>query len=181
LEDKLEEIILTESDIEKIVNSFAKAIIETTEKLNNIALIGIRTRGVYLAQRIRDKIEDFSNKQIPVGILDINFYRDDLAIHSKQPVLRKTEIGFSITDKDIILIDDVVYTGRTIRSALEGLMDFGRPRLIKLIALIDRGLRELPIHPDIVGKTIQSSQEETIQVLLKEHDGEDKVLKIKST
>ena len=181
MEDKLEEIILSESEIERIINNFSKSIIETSEKLNNIALIGIRTRGVYLAQRIRDKIEEFSNRQIPVGILDINFYRDDLAIHSKQPILRKTEIGFSITDKDIILIDDVLYTGRTIRAALDGLMDFGRPRLIKLVALIDRGLRELPIHPDIVGKTIESAEDETVQVLLKEHDGEDKVVKIKAS
>jgi pyrimidine operon attenuation protein / uracil phosphoribosyltransferase len=181
LEDKLEEVILTETEIEKIINNFSKSIVESTDKLNNITLIGIRTRGVYLAQRIRDIIEDLSNRQIPVGILDINFYRDDLAIHSKQPVLRKTEIGFSITDKDIILIDDVLYTGRTIRAALEALMDFGRPRLIKLVVLIDRGLRELPIQPDIVGKIIQSSPEESVQVLLKEHDGEDKVIILKDS
>jgi len=181
LEDKLEEILLTESDIERIIISFSKKIIETAEKLNNIALIGIRTRGVYLAQRIRDYIEEFSNRQVPVGILDINFYRDDLAIHSKQPILRKTEIGFSITDKDIILIDDVLYTGRTVRAALDGLMDFGRPRLIRLVVLIDRGLRELPIHPDIVGRVIKSTHDETVQVLLKEHDGEDKVIKIKAS
>jgi pyrimidine operon attenuation protein / uracil phosphoribosyltransferase len=181
LNDKLEELVLSDSDIDDIIKKLSKSIIEKSDKLSNIALIGIRTRGVFLAQRIRDKIEEYSNKQIPVGIIDITFYRDDFALRTRQPVLRKTEIGFPIEDKEIILIDDVLYTGRTIRAALDGIMDFGRPRLIKLVVLIDRGLRELPIHADFIGKTIESKPNETIQVNLKEHDGEDKVLKIKAS
>ena len=140
-----------------------------------VALVGIRRRGVPLAQRIAKTIHGISGHQVPTGSLDITLYRDDLALRKEQPVLRTTSVPFDIADKIVVLVDDVLYTGRTIRSALDALIDFGRPRTIQLVVLIDRGHRELPIKADYVGKNIPTAASESVQVRLTETDGVDSV------
>jgi pyrimidine operon attenuation protein/uracil phosphoribosyltransferase len=144
----------------------------------DLALVGIRTRGVPLARRIAQALTDISQVDVPTGALDITLYRDDLMRHpvGPQPVVRRTEINFSIDQKRILLVDDVLYTGRTIRSALDALIDFGRPRSIQLIVLVDRGHRELPIKADYVGKNLPTSPKQSVQVRLREIDGVDEVL-----
>lgn len=141
-----------------------------------MSLVGIRTRGAYLARRIAENIHRIEDVTLPVGILDITLYRDDLTLIAPHPVVRKTEIDFDINNKHIILVDDVLYTGRTIRSALDALMDFGRPATIQLAVLVDRGHRELPIRADYVGKNIPTSKNETVEVHLEEVDGRDEVV-----
>ena len=145
---------------------------------SDLALVGIRTRGVPLARRIAHSLKDINQGDVPTGALDITLYRDDLMRHAvgPQPLVRRTEIPFSIDDKRILLVDDVLYTGRTIRSALDALIDFGRPRSIQLIVLVDRGHRELPIKADYVGKNLPTSPKQSVQVRLQEIDGEDEVL-----
>jgi len=145
---------------------------------SDLALVGIRTRGVPLARRIALSLKDIAHTDVPTGALDITLYRDDLMRHAvgPQPLVRRTEIPFSIDDKRILLVDDVLYTGRTIRSALDALIDFGRPRSIQLIVLVDRGHRELPIKADYVGKNLPTSPKQSVQVRLQEIDGEDDVL-----
>ena len=145
---------------------------------SDLALVGIRTRGVPLARRIAQSLKDINREDVPTGALDITLYRDDLMRHAvgPQPVVRRTEIPFSIDDKRILLVDDVLYTGRTIRSALDALIDFGRPRSIQLIVLVDRGHRELPIKADYVGKNLPTSLKQSVQVHLQEIDGQDEVL-----
>ena len=146
--------------------------------VEELALVGIRTRGVPLARRIAQSVREINQHEIPTGALDITLYRDDLMRHAvgPQPVVRRTEIPFSIDDKRILLVDDVLYTGRTIRSALDALIDFGRPRSIQLVVLVDRGHRELPIKADYVGKNLPTSLKQSVQVRLQEIDGEDAVL-----
>ena len=155
----------------------AHEILERNRSIDEVALVGIRTRGVPLAKRIAKSIQDVSGHAVPTGALDITLYRDDLMRTplGPQPVVRKTEIQFSIDDKRILLVDDVLYTGRTIRAALDALIDFGRPRAIQLIVLVDRGHRELPIKADYVGKNLPTSAAQSVQVHLAEIDGRDEV------
>ena len=167
-------------DADRMARSLARIaheILERNRGLDEIAFAGIRTRGVPLARRIAKVIQDISGHEVPTGALDITLYRDDLmrAPVGPQPLVRKTEINFSIDDKRILLVDDVLYTGRTIRAALDALIDFGRPREIQLVVLVDRGHRELPIKADYVGKNLPTSAAQSVQVHLAEIDGRDEV------
>jgi len=168
---------MNEIDIERTLRRLAHEIIEKNGGSETIALIGIRTRGEFLAKRISLIINEIENKNLPVGFLDITLYRDDLLQKKfEQPILKGTEIDFDVTGKDIILIDDVLYTGRTVRAAMDELIDLGRPNTIQLAVLIDRGHRELPIRADYVGKNVPTSEFEEVQVHLKEIDYEDSVV-----
>jgi pyrimidine operon attenuation protein/uracil phosphoribosyltransferase len=167
-------------DADRMARSLARIaheILERNRGLDEIAFAGIRTRGVPLARRIAKFIQDISGHEVPTGALDITLYRDDLMRTpvGPQPLVRKTEINFSIDDKRILLVDDVLYTGRTIRAALDALIDFGRPREIQLVVLVDRGHRELPIKADYVGKNLPTSAAQSVQVHLAEIDGRDEV------
>ncbi len=168
--------ILDKEAIERSIMRIAHEILEKHKGTENICLVGIRNRGVYLAQRLSDCIKKIETKEVPVGILDITLYRDDLTLIAASPIVRKTEIDFDINDKILILVDDVLYTGRTIRAALDALIDFGRPKSIQVAVLVDRGHRELPIRADYVGKNIPTSQKETVEVHLAEVDGMDEVV-----
>lgn len=166
--DKAE--VMDESGIFRAVTRIAHEIIEKNKGIEDLVLIGIQRRGVPLAKMIAGKIKEVEDKSVPIGILDITFYRDDLSALSEHPILNGTEIDFSITDKKVVLIDDVLFTGRTVRAAIEALMDIGRPKLIQLAILIDRGHRELPIRADYVGKNVPTSKNEVIHVKLNEID-----------
>ncbi len=168
--------IMDKEAMERALMRIAHEIVEKTKGTEDLAIIGIRNRGAYLAQKVAAYIEKIEKTKVPVGILDITLYRDDLTKISEQPVVHKTEIDFDITGKKIILVDDVLYTGRTIRCALDALIDFGRPRYIQLAVLVDRGHRELPIRADYIGKNVPTSLKETVQVMLKEVDGKDEVV-----
>lgn len=168
--------IIDTEQLDKTLTRIAHEIIEKNKDIERIAIVGIRTRGAFLAERLANKIKDIGKKEVRVGILDITLYRDDLTTIAEQPVVHKTEIDFDIQDKIIILVDDVLYTGRTIRCALDALIDFGRPRNIQLAVLIDRGHRELPIRADYVGKNIPTSQNEIVQVKIVEVDGVDEII-----
>ena len=162
----------------KTLTRIAHEIVERNRGVEELGLVGIRSRGVPLARRLARSIKEISGHDVPTGALDITLYRDDLMRHAvgAQPVVKSTDIPFSIDDRRILLVDDVLYTGRTIRAALDALIDFGRPRAIQLIVLIDRGHRELPIKADYVGKNIPTAQSESVQVRLLEIDGVDEVL-----
>jgi pyrimidine operon attenuation protein / uracil phosphoribosyltransferase len=167
-------------DADRMARSLARIaheILERNRGVEELALVGIRTRGVPLARRIAKSLQDISHHEIPTGALDITLYRDDLSGHAvgTQPLVRKTEIPFSIDGKLILLVDDVLYTGRTIRAALDALIDFGRPKAIQLIVLVDRGHRELPIKADYVGKNVPTSSAQSVQVHLMEIEGRDEV------
>lgn len=162
--DKAE--IMDESGIMRAVTRIAHEIIEKNKGVENVYLIGIQRRGVPLAKLIASKIREVEGTEVPVGILDITFYRDDLSMLSEHPVVNGTEINFPVTDKVVILVDDVIYTGRTVRSAIDAIMDIGRPRMIQLAILIDRGHRELPIRADYVGKNVPTSKTEVVNVKL---------------
>ena len=168
--------VLDGSSIERTLTRMAHEILEKNKGIEGLALIGIQTRGVILAQRIEKAIETIAHCQVPLGILDINLYRDDLTRASGQPVIRKTEINFDLDGQTVVLVDDVLYTGRTIRSALNALIDFGRPKKIELAVLIDRGHRELPIRADFVGKNIPTSEDEIVHVRLSETDKAEEVM-----
>ena len=161
----------------RTLTRIAHEILERNRGLDDLALVGIRTRGVPLARRIARALKDINGDDVPTGALDITLYRDDLMRHAvgPQPLVRRTEIPFSIDDKRILLVDDVLYTGRTIRAALDALIDFGRPKAIQLVVLIDRGHRELPIKADYVGKNMPTSLAQSVQVHLAEVDGRDEV------
>jgi pyrimidine operon attenuation protein/uracil phosphoribosyltransferase len=161
----------------RTLTRIAHEIIERNRGIDELALVGIRRRGVPLARRLAQTIQDISRHEVPTGALDITLYRDDLMRHTidAQPVVRSTEIPFSIDDKRILLVDDVLYTGRTIRAALDALLEFGRPKTIQLVVLIDRGHRELPIKADYVGKNLPTSLPQSVQVHLMEIDGRDEV------
>ena len=161
----------------RALTRIAHEILERNRGLDEIALVGIRSRGVPLARRVARIIRDITQHEVPTGALDITLYRDDLMRHGAddQPVVRSTDIPFSIDDRRILLVDDVLYTGRTIRAALDALVEFGRPRAIQLVVLIDRGHRELPIKADYVGKNIPTSPSQSVQVRLAEIDGRDEV------
>jgi pyrimidine operon attenuation protein/uracil phosphoribosyltransferase len=161
----------------RTLTRIAHEIIERNRGVDELALVGIRTRGVPIARRLAAALASIAGEDVPTGALDITLYRDDLMRHAvgPQPVIHRTEIPFSIDDKHILLVDDVLYTGRTIRAALDALIDFGRPRTIQLVVLVDRGHRELPIKADYVGKNLPTSSTESVQVRLMEIDGKDEV------
>jgi pyrimidine operon attenuation protein / uracil phosphoribosyltransferase len=168
--------VLDEPGIERALTRIAHEILERAGATDGLALVGIRTRGVSLARRIADRLQSIEGAKVPVGALDITLYRDDLGLKAEVPILRETDIPFPVGGKTIVLVDDVLYTGRTIRAALDAIMDLGRPRMIQLAVLIDRGHRELPIHADVIGKTVPTDANEVIKVKLEETDGEDEVL-----
>lgn len=172
---KVKAVIMDEKSIDRAITRTAHEILEKNKGTEDLALLGIRTRGVPLAKRILDKIKEIEGVEIPLGILDITLYRDDLSTIAKLPVVNATQIGFDINDKRLVLIDDVLYTGRTIRAALDAIVDIGRPSAIQLMVLVDRGHRELPIRADYVGKNVPTSKKENVQVRLEEIDGENSV------
>jgi len=165
-------------DAEKIKRTLARMaheILEFNKGADNLALVGIRRRGVPLAERLAGLMKKFEGKEVPIGILDITLYRDDLTLLSHKPILHKTEVPFPIDNKKLVLVDDVLFTGRTVRAAMDALMDLGRPKVIQLAVLVDRGHRELPIHADFVGEKVPTSKREIVSVRLMEVDGIDKV------
>lgn len=168
--------ILDAADIERIITRITHEILEVHKGAGNLSLIGIQTRGVFLARRIQSLIKKIEGVEIPAGIIDITLYRDDWTRISHHPVVQATDIFFSIDEKQIILIDDVLFTGRTIRAAMDAVMDYGRPDLIELAVLVDRGHRELPVQANYVGKHVATRRLETVNVLLSEHDGIDQVV-----
>ena len=168
--------LMSASEIDRTLVRLAYEVIEKSPDLGKLAFIGVRRRGVPLAQRLAAKVEQIDKRKVPVGILDISFYRDDLSTVAQQPVLSATDIPFPVTGKDIILVDDVLYTGRTTRASLDALFDKGRPSRIQLCVLIDRGHRELPIEARFVGKHVETTDDEIIEVKLEEVDGQEKVL-----
>ncbi|HEY8344556.1 MAG TPA: bifunctional pyr operon transcriptional regulator/uracil phosphoribosyltransferase PyrR [Bacillota bacterium] len=168
--------LMDEDAIRRALYRLSHEITEKNKGVDDLILIGIRTRGVPLAQRLAALIKKNEGVDLPVGVLDITFYRDDLSLVSPQPVVHKTEIPIHLTGKKVVLVDDVLFTGRTVRAAMDAIMDLGRPRLIQLAVLVDRGHRELPIRADFIGKNAPTSQRETVSVKLKEVDGEDRVV-----
>jgi pyrimidine operon attenuation protein/uracil phosphoribosyltransferase len=168
--------LMSASEIDRTLVRLAHEVLEKTKDLDQLAFIGIRRRGVPLAQRLARKIEALENRKMPTGILDINLYRDDLTTVDIKPVVSSTDIPFSVQGKDIILVDDVLYTGRTVRAALDALFDHGRPSRVRLLVLIDRGHRELPIEARFIGRVVQTSDSEIIEVKFQEVDGMEKVL-----
>ena len=171
-------IVMDADRIGRTLTRIAHEILERNKGVDSLALVGIRTRGVHLARRLATSLIEITREEVPTGALDITLYRDDLMRHAvgPQPLVRRTEIPFSIDDRKILLVDDVLYTGRTVRAALDALIDFGRPRAIQLIVLVDRGHRELPIKADYVGKNLPTSPGESVQVRLQETDGHDEVV-----
>ncbi|MCI0547309.1 MAG: bifunctional pyr operon transcriptional regulator/uracil phosphoribosyltransferase PyrR [Candidatus Rokubacteria bacterium] len=167
--------VLDEAALDRALTRIAHEIVEQAEG-GDIVLVGIKTRGVTLAARIAQKISAIEGKPPAVGALDITLYRDDLGLKAEQPEVRSTEIPFSLKERTVVLVDDVLFTGRTIRAAMDALMDLGRPRIIRLAVLVDRGHRELPIRPDYVGKNLPTSRREMVAVMLREHDGTDRVV-----
>ncbi len=167
--------IMDESAISRAITRISHEIIEKNKGVEKLVLIGIQRRGVPLAKRIAEKIKSVENREIPVGILDITLYRDDLSLLNEHPVINGTEINFDIANKKVVLVDDVIYTGRTVRAAIDALMDINRPQMIQLAVLIDRGHRELPIRADYVGKNVPTSRSEIVHVNLLEIDGENSV------
>jgi pyrimidine operon attenuation protein / uracil phosphoribosyltransferase len=168
--------LMSASEIDRTLVRLAHEVLERTEKLDNLVFIGIRRRGVPLAQRLSKKIESLEARTVPVGILDITLYRDDLSTVSHAPVVNSTDIPFSVVGKDVILMDDVLYTGRTIRAALDALFEHGRPARVRLLVLIDRGHRELPIEAQFIGRMVQTTDIEIIEVKFQETDSLEKVL-----
>lgn len=168
--------LLNSDEISLAVNRISLQVLEKNHSPDNLAIVGIHTCGVFLAQRIRTFIEGQTSHLLPYGSLDINLYRDDWSLITQNPVVKTTDISFSLEGKDIILVDDVLFTGRTIRAALEALMDYGRPRSVQLAILIDRGGRELPIQADYVGLSTTVRSDERIQVLFQENGGQDEVI-----
>ena len=168
--------VMDGESIRRALYRLSHEITERNKGVKDVVLIGIRTRGVPLAQRLAKLIKEHEGVEIPVGTLDITFYRDDLSLISPQPVVQRSDIPFDINGKKVVLVDDVLYTGRTVRAALDALIDLGRPSLIQLAVLIDRGHRELPIRADFIGKNVPTSRKEVIHVKLGETDGEDRVI-----
>jgi pyrimidine operon attenuation protein / uracil phosphoribosyltransferase len=170
-------VVMDADRMARTLMRIAHEILERHRGADGLALVGIRARGVPIAARLAAHLRDLAGADVPTGALDITLYRDDLMRHAvgPQPVIRRTEIPFSIDDRLILLVDDVLYTGRTIRAALDALIDFGRPRAIQLVVLVDRGHRELPIRADYVGRNIPTSRQQSVQVRLREIDGRDEV------
>jgi pyrimidine operon attenuation protein/uracil phosphoribosyltransferase len=169
-------VVMDADGIDRSLTRVAYELLEKNKGVEDMVLVGIQTGGVFLAERLQQKISRIEGADVPMGVLDITLYRDDLRTSNKKPRLGKTDIPFSLDDRKVILIDDVLFTGRTIRAAMDALIDFGRPKLIQLAVLIDRGHRELPIRADFVGKNLPSSLWEAVTVNLKEKSGRDEVI-----
>ena len=168
--------IMIGRDIDRSLDRISREIVERNPGVADLSIVGIHTGGVFLAQRIKRRIEEREGVTLPAGNLDITLYRDDWSLISQNPIVKKSEIGFLLEDRRVILVDDVLFTGRTIRAALDAIMDYGRPLSIQLAVLIDRGGRELPIQPDYVGMAVADSAGERVDVLLDEKDGRDEVV-----
>ena len=171
----MERVLLDEKAVERSIIRITHEILEKNQGSKNLSLIGIRTRGIFLANRIREKISQIENREMPVGVLDITMYRDDIA-KLKTPEVKKTDIPFTVNGMTIVLVDDVLHTGRTIRAAIDAIMDLGRPARIQLAVLVDRGFRELPIQPNYTGILYTAAPEEEVSVKLREIDGKDEVV-----
>lgn len=169
-------MIMTAEDIDRTLSRMAIQIVEENRNLDNLVIVGIHTGGVFLAKRIRELIQARENVKLPLGSLDITLYRDDWSLATQSPVVKKTDLNFPVECCTMILVDDVLFTGRTIRAALDAIMDFGRPRSIQLAVLIDRGGRELPIQPNFAGMQVKVGGKERIDVLLREKEGVDEVV-----
>jgi pyrimidine operon attenuation protein / uracil phosphoribosyltransferase len=171
-------VVMDADRVGRTLTRIAHEVVERNRTLDDLALVGIRSRGEHLARRLAEQLHQIAGRAVPTGALDITLYRDDLMRQAvgPQPLVRSTEIPFSIDDRIILLVDDVLYTGRTVRAALDALIDFGRPRAIQLVVLVDRGHRELPIKADYVGKNLPTSRRESVQVRLEEVDGDDEVV-----
>lgn len=170
------ETLLGAADLDRTLTRMAEAVIDSHPEMAKLILIGIQTRGEFLARRLQKKLRSLSGLTVAAGSMDITLYRDDWTQMSDHPVVEATDILFSVDGKTLILVDDVLYTGRTVRAALDAIMDFGRPDRIELAVLVDRGHRELPIQPDYVGLVVTTLPEEKVNVLVREHDGEDRVM-----
>ncbi|HYM61584.1 MAG TPA: bifunctional pyr operon transcriptional regulator/uracil phosphoribosyltransferase PyrR [Thermoanaerobaculia bacterium] len=168
--------LLDSARMNRAIRRMAIEIVEKNRGIQDLMIVGIRSRGVPIGERIAAEIEQMEGAPVPIGILDITLYRDDLTTIAPQPLVKPTKLPEPIDDKIVVLVDDVLYTGRTVRAALDAIIDFGRPKAIQLAVLIDRGHRELPIHADVVGKTVPTDKSEVIKVKLKETDDEDEVL-----
>ena len=175
-----ERLIMDAGDIARALTRVAHEILERNKGVKDLALVGIRTGGVHLAHRLAKRIQEIEQAPVPIGDLDITLYRDDLSLRKEQPVLRTTSVPFDISDKIVVLVDDVLFTGRTIRAAMDGLMDLGRPAEIQLAVLVDRGHRQLPIKANYIGKNLPTSREENVQVLLEEVGEDDRVVILKA-
>ncbi len=171
-------VVMDADRIGRTLTRIAHEIVERNKGVGNVALVGVRTRGVHIARRLARTLKEITGDDVPTGALDITLYRDDLMRQAvgPQPLVRRTEIPFSIDNRTILLVDDVLYTGRTVRAALDALIDFGRPGAIQLVVLVDRGHRELPIKADYVGKNLPTAAEQSVQVRLQEADGQDEVV-----
>ncbi len=169
-------IVMTGQDIERSLDRICLEILERNHGVEDVAIVGVHTGGVFLAQRITQKIEQRENVAVPMGNLDITLYRDDWSLVSQNPIVRKTDIGFLLEDRRVILVDDVIFTGRTIRAAMDAIMDYGRPRSIQLAVLVDRGGRELPVQPDYVGMVLSADSSQRVDVLLEEKEKRDEVV-----
>ena len=168
--------VMDADDVRRAITRIAHEILERNGGLDALAVVGIQTRGAHLARRVADEIESIEGAPVPVGILDITLYRDDLQTIAEQPVVNESDIPFDIQGKTLVLVDDVLYTGRTVRAALDEIIDFGRPKSVQLAVIVDRGHRELPIRADYVGKNVPTSDSETVSVRIVEQDGADEVL-----
>jgi pyrimidine operon attenuation protein / uracil phosphoribosyltransferase len=168
--------LLSAEEISRTLNRLSHEIVEKSGGAQDLALIGVRRRGVPLSQRLAKSISGFAHIEIPVGTLDITLYRDDLSTVGPQPVVQSTDIDFTVDNRDLVIVDDVLYTGRTIRAAMNGLFDLGRPKRVRLLVLIDRGHRELPIEATFIGQTVQTSDTEIVEVRLQEIDREERVM-----
>jgi len=177
---KVKAKIIDKAGLERTITRLAHEIIERNDGVENVVFVGIKTRGATLAQRLVAKVQEIEKTKVLLGALDITLYRDDFRKRLKQPHVKRTDILFEISNMNVILIDDVMYTGRTSRAALDALMDLGRPSSVQLAVLVDRGHRELPIHPDYIGKEVHTSIGEEVQVRLTEDDGEDCVLLVEA-
>ncbi|MFH1502000.1 MAG: bifunctional pyr operon transcriptional regulator/uracil phosphoribosyltransferase PyrR [Candidatus Eisenbacteria bacterium] len=173
---KIKARVMDADDIRRAVTRIAHEILERNGGIESLALIGIQTRGSFLARRVAESIAEIEGEPVPVGILDITLYRDDLQTVAEQPVVNESDIPFDVQGKTIVLVDDVLYTGRTVRAALDEIVDFGRPKSVQLAALVDRGHRELPIRADYVGKNVPTASSEVISVMMVEKDDSDEVL-----
>jgi len=178
-ERREEKLVMDAGDIARAVTRIAHEILERNKGVQALGLVGIRTGGVYLAHRLVKRIQEIEAASVPIVELDITLYRDDLSLRKEQPILRKTSVPFDISDKIIVLVDDVLFTGRTIRAAMDGLIDLGRPAEIQLAVLVDRGHRQLPIKANYIGKNLPTAREENVQVLLEESGEDDRVVILK--
>ena len=176
MDNKIKARVMDASKIRRVLLRMATEIVERNRNLKNLTIVGIRTRGIYIGKRVSQLVREMEGVEIPLGVLDITPYRDDIPAFEAKPSPKKTKIDIPITKKDVLLVDDVLFTGRTIRAAMEALFKLGRPKTLQLLVLIDRGHRELPIRPDYVGKVLPTSRREIVEVKLKDVDDKDEVL-----